>query len=85
MLDIGHSLQFYTDTYIHLKKKKNVKKLTKFNKLLYSKTFEIKIRTLSYIINQLNPLSEKLQSHNFNIGALKTEIKLCFKTLLKLF
>jgi len=61
-----------------------VKKLKEFRKLLESKTFELKIRTLSYIISQLNTLTEKLQSHTFNIGALKTEMRICFKTLLRL-
>ena len=85
LLEIWPSLQAYIHAFLPKKSKKDVKKLQEFGKLLDAKDFELKLRALSYIINQLNSLSEKLQNHTFNIAILKTEMKLCFKTLLKLF
>ena len=39
---------------------------------------------MEYVINQINRLHKKLQNQEFNIGCLKTEIKLCFESIFKL-
>ena len=84
LLEIWHYLKNYMDVIIEKKKSEDIKKIVRFYCLLNNNIFKLKIRLLEYVINQINRLHKKLQNQEFNIGCLKTEIKLCFESIFKL-
>jgi len=81
---IWDDLKIYMDYVIENKKNDEVKKIMKFYFLLNNNIFKLKIYLLRVLVNQINILHQKLQTQEFNVGCLSTELKLCFQSIFKL-
>jgi len=84
LLKIWPSLELYTTKTIERKKltSKFAKSVKKLDSFLKNKVFKLKIMALSFMVNQINLLSQLLQSQIFNLGELRTEMIVCFKLFL---
>jgi len=84
LLKIWPSLELYTSKTIERKKltSKFAKSVKKLDSFLKNKVFKLKIMALSFMVNQINLLSQLLQSQIFNLGELRTEMIVCFKLFL---
>jgi len=84
LVNVWEHLKEFTDYVIAHKKNDDIMKITKFHFQLNNNVFRLKIHLLNNIINKINRLYQKLQNTQFNIGCLRTEIKLCFESIFKL-
>lgn len=84
LLQIWESLKLYVNVLKDLKEKEKAAKVKIFEKELNNDLFLLKIRLLSFIVNKLNNFSIALQSRDFDIGKLKHEMEICFRSLFQL-
>jgi len=89
ILAIWNSVKSYMKSKVNEKKKrkkknKDFKKLENLNEFLQDEIFELKIKLLHHIISKINSLSQSLQNQSFSLGALKSQMKICFESIFRL-